>query len=72
MSASVDELRKTILAHKVKIERYVKEGRDEEAEIRWIEVQKLERKLEKEEAKLPTHPAYVPLPIRVLILYLDI
>lgn len=59
MSATVDELRKTILAYKVKVEQYVKEGRDEEAERKWIEVQKLERKLEKEEAKLPTHPAYV-------------
>ena len=59
MSSTVVELRKTILAQKIRVEAYIKAGRTERAEEVWIEVQKLERKLEKEEKKLPKHPAYV-------------
>lgn len=54
---SAEELRESIAACRKNMDRYVKEGREEAAEDMWIEVQKLERKLAKEEAKLPTHPA---------------
>lgn len=57
LAMSAEGLRSAIKSYKERVDRYVKAGRDEEAEREWIELQKLERKLEKEEAKLPTHPA---------------
>jgi hypothetical protein len=56
---SAEELREKIAAYRERMERYIKDGRDENAEDVWSEVQKLERKLAKEEAKLPSHPASV-------------
>lgn len=59
---TVEELQEKIKSLQADVKRYVKTGRQAEAEVKWEEVQRLQRKLEKEEAKLPTHPAWVPLP----------
>jgi hypothetical protein len=58
----VVEIEREIARNQVYVDRYLKEGRDDEAESFAVEIQRLERKLVKEEAKLPTHPAYVFLP----------
>ena len=56
----VEEIEAEIEAMRARIERYTKDGADANAlEPMNIALQRAERKLAKEEAKLPVHPAYV-------------
>jgi hypothetical protein len=57
----VEELQAKIESYQRKLDEALDKGDDDAAERYGIEVQKLERKLVKEEAKLPVHPASVPL-----------
>jgi len=56
---SIEDIQAQIEAYQAKIETYLKAGEDEAAERYGRELQRLERKLVKEEAKLPVHPACV-------------
>ena len=53
----VEQIQGEIKALQERIERYTKTGQD--VEPVYIEIQRAERRLAKEEAKLPVHPAYV-------------
>jgi phage shock protein A len=53
----VEELQAKIESYQRKVDEALDKGDDDAAERYGIEVQKLERKLVKEEAKLPVHPA---------------
>ena len=53
----VEQIQAEIKALQDRIERYTKTGQD--VEPVYIEIQRAERRLAKEEAKLPVHPAYV-------------
>jgi hypothetical protein len=55
----VEEIQAQIVSYQSAINRYLEAGRDDDAEKYNIEVQRLQRKLVKEEAKLPVHPASV-------------
>ena len=55
----VEELQAKIESYQRKIDECLGKDDDDGAERYGIELQRLERKLVKEEAKLPVHPAYV-------------
>ena len=55
----VEELQAKIESYQRKVDECLGKDDDEGAERYGIELQRLERKLVKEEAKLPVHPAYV-------------
>jgi uncharacterized protein YlxW (UPF0749 family) len=57
VSKKVEELQAQIEAYQEKVDQYTDQGREDAAERYALEVQKLQRKLEKEEAKAPVHPA---------------
>jgi hypothetical protein len=57
----VEELQAKIESYQRKLDEALDKGDDDAAERYGIEVQKLERKLVKEEARLPVHPASVSL-----------
>jgi uncharacterized protein YlxW (UPF0749 family) len=53
----VEELQAQIEAYQEKVDQYTEQGREDPAERYGLEIQKLQRKLEREEAKAPVHPA---------------
>lgn len=55
----VEELQAKIESYQRKVDEYLGKDDDDGAERYGIELQRLERKLVIEEAKLPVHPAYV-------------
>jgi hypothetical protein len=54
---SVEELQAQIDRYQTKINEYAEAGKDDAADRYGVEMQRLQRKLAKEEAKVPIHPA---------------
>lgn len=53
----VEKLQAQIEAYQEKVDQYTEQGTEDAAERYGLEIQKLQRKLEREEAKAPVHPA---------------